>query len=312
MINMLVGFLALLVISFILLIVLAPVRLGEFFYKYATHLEARIYGLSKYQLSIGEMNISLFKNSFKPRPTILMLHGFSADKNVWVRFARYFSGEFNLIIPDLAGHGETGFDANWSYSGPHQVERLIKLLDELHIEKVHVIGNSMGGFISAHFAIMYPERTSSSTLVDPAGVRSPQKSDMDKMLSNGRNPFEIHNQREFDEFYAMTMAKPPLVPGFILQYVSETYQQRKEQLTQIIADFYLQDMLDSRLDQFNVPVLVMWGTKDRLIHVSSADVWVDGIKGAQLKIWPEVGHMPMLEVPKESSVEYSRFLRELD
>ena len=291
--------------------IVAPVQTGSFVYQHATELEAGLYGLQADQVDIGEMTMHLFRTELKEgRPTLLMLHGYSADKNVWTRFAKHFTEGYNVIVPDMAGHGATGFDPNWDYGGVAQVARLLKLLDELKIKKVHIIGNSMGGFIAAHFARLHPERTNSAALVDPAGVTSPEQSDMEKMLESGRNVFEISSREEFDEFYAMTMAQPPFFPDFILAAVAEQYKQRKGQLRAIFQDFHGKQALDKALQEIHVPVLLLWGDKDRLLHVSAVEVWKAGIKDIQVKVWPEIGHMPMMEIPSESADVYLEFLKE--
>lgn len=170
----------------------------------------------------------------------------------------------------------------------------------------------MGGFIAAHFAKNFPDRTLSALLIDPAGVLSPQPSDMDKMLSKGRNPFEINNHKEFKEFYAMTMAQPPWLPEFVLAAISEQYQKRRPELRLIFRDFYNQHMLDNELDEIHVPMLLLWGEEDRLIHVSSAAVWRAGIPNIQVEIWPGIGHMPMVESPERTATLYKTFLANLN
>ena len=212
----------------LVLILLVPARVGHVVYASATALEAKFYGLEQTQVDIGEMKISLYHNQLSDRETIVMLHGFSADKDNFIRFARYFTDDFNVVIPDMAGHGDTGFEKSWDYTMPVQASRIAKIIEQLELEKVHVIGNSMGGFISAYFAKMYPQQALSATLVDPAGVTSPVASDMNKMLEQGRNPFLVHNRQEFNSFYAMTMENPPYVPGFVLEAISDKYQQRRE------------------------------------------------------------------------------------
>jgi len=295
-------------LAFFLLTLVMPAKLGQFVYDNATDLEAKLYGLEEAKVDIGDMSISLYQNKFSNRPTILMLHGYSADKDVWPRFAKYFLDDFNVLIPDMAGHGDTGYKPDWDYSGPAQAKRLVQLLDELELEKVHVIGNSMGGFIAAHFARSFPDRTLTATFIDPVGVKSPKLSDMEKLLVQGRNPFEINNRQEFDEFFSMTMASPPWFPDFILEAVSEKYQTRREQLVKIFEGYHLQDMLDDSLGEINVPTLLLWGAKDQLIHESSVDIWRKGIKNLKVKVWPEIGHMPMMEIPNESAQEYFQFL----
>jgi pimeloyl-ACP methyl ester carboxylesterase len=296
-------------LMFWLATVIAPAPIGKAVFEWAGPFEASIYGLEKQKIDIQEMNLYLYMNEIKAeRPTIVMLHGYSADKEVWPRFAKYFTDRYNVLIPDMAGHGETGFHKDWNYGGPAQVNRIIALLDKLKINKVHVIGNSMGGFIAGHFARMYPQRTLTSTLVDPAGVASPIKSDMENMIAAGRNPFLINDREEFDTFYGMTMAKPPYFPDFILEAVSVKYQSKRDELTQIFLDFHGKDSLQPVLGEIKAPVLLLWGDQDQLLHVSAVDVWKAGISNISVKVWPGIGHMPMVEIPEESASVYQAFL----
>lgn len=215
---------------FAILIALYPEQMGQWVYDNSMSTEASVYGFSEQAIPIEGMSLSVYRNSSNlgsDKPSILMLHGYSAEKTVWLRFARHLTDDFNIIIPDMAGHGHTGFDPSWDYTGPAQAARLVALLDRLQIQKVHVIGNSMGGFIAAHFARLYPERTITATLVDPAGVTSPEPSVMGEMLAKGQNPFQVNSREEFDTFYGMTMAKPPFVPDFVKAGVAERYQARK-------------------------------------------------------------------------------------
>lgn len=296
---------------FVVLVFVFPVQTGQWTYDTSMATEARIYGFSEQTIPIGELSLSVYRNSANlgaDKPSILMLHGYSAEKAVWLRFARQLTDDFNIIIPDMAGHGKTGFNPEWDYTGTAQAARLLALLDRLQIQQVHIIGNSMGGFIAAHFARLYPDRTLTATLVDPAGVRSPEPSIMDTMLEQGKNPFEVNNAQEFDAFYSMTMAQPPFVPDFVKAGVAARYQARRDELKAIFKDFYGKDPLDEHLSAIKTPVLIMWGGEDQLIHVSSAQVWQAGLVNNEVKIWPEIGHMPMVEIPKESAAVYRDFL----
>ncbi len=285
--------------------------MGRASYQLAIKAEAVLYGFKKQQIDIGEMKIHFYQNQFLQRETIVMLHGFSADKDVWLRFARFFSKKYNVIIPDMAGHGETGFSKNWNYDAKSQLNRLSLLLDKLNVEKAHVIGNSMGGFFAAQFAKDYSNRVISAALIDPAGLSSSNKSDMDKMLVKGKNPFIIGSREEFDYFYAMTMARPPWFPSFIHQYIYEKYKSQQAQLSQMFKAFFYDEKLDEHLPEISSPVLLLWGEKDRLIDVSDVDRWQAGVKNIQTKTWPDIGHMPMLEIPRESAQVYNSFLQNL-
>jgi len=292
-----------------------PASVGQAVYAEVTDLEASVYGFEQKAADIGEMEMAYYRRPVSAgdaKGAILMLHGYSANKDVWTRFASNINEAYDIIIPDMAGHGDTPFDPKWDYSGPAQVKRLVTLLDALDIDKVHLIGNSMGGFIAAHFALAHPDRVVSATLVDPAGVTSPEPSDMGKLLAQGRNPFEVDTREDFDEFFAMTMAQPPFFPELVVKAVAQDYIERKPQLQEIFVDFHRRsDMLDDRLQDIRVPVLLMWGTEDRLIHISSVQVWEAGVPDIQVQIWEGIGHMPMMEIPKKSAAVFQGFIDQI-
>lgn len=286
--------------------------LGHWIYRDGGQAEARLYGLRSTQVAAGDAVFTVYRGGEDPgRETIVLLHGYSADRQVWVRFARHLLDRYQVIIPDLAGHGATGFVPGMDYSGPAQAQRVAAMLDTLGIARAHIAGNSMGGFISAHFALAYPQRTLSAGLIDPAGVRSPEPSDMGRLLATGRNPFEVNSRAEFDEFYAMTMARPPWLPGIVIAAMAEQYQQRRPQLAEIFEHIHNRDTLDTRLAAITAPTLVLWGDQDRLIHVSAAKVWAAGLPRATLVIREGIGHMPMVEQPAETAAIYRDFLEQL-
>ncbi|WP_095143361.1 MULTISPECIES: alpha/beta fold hydrolase [unclassified Pseudomonas] len=284
-------------------------RIGHVLYDASMALEARLYGLQKVAVPIAEMEMVTYQGGPEtPERTILMLHGYSADKTIWLRFARHFTDDCRVIIPDQAGHGETGFKAGGGYDIPTQAERMIQLIDACGIGKVHVIGNSMGGYVAAWLAAVHPGRVASLMLIDPAGLSSPEPSDMERLLAQGSNPFLIHSRADFNQFYAMTMASPPWVPGVVRAALAERYQARRDELAEIFEDFHTSQPVGARLHDIQAPALLLWGREDRLIHVSSAQIWAKGIPGMRVEIWDGVGHMPMVEQSARTAALYRQFL----
>lgn len=280
---------------------------GQLTYDLSAGIESRLYGLHKEVVTVEGIPMTLYRSS-GTGPAIVMIHGFSADKDVWARFARHFSGQYQVIIPDLPGHGDTGFKPEWSYSIEAQTRRIAALMDQLQIKQAHVIGNSMGGFITAQFAVTYPERTLSAGLVDPAGLPSPHPSEMRVMLSKGQNPFVFDTREGFYRFYPMTMASPPFMPHYVLDAVADRYIARHDQLTQIFSESHKETDLPVRIREVKAPVMLMWGKEDRLIDVSSVPVWQAALPQAQVHVWDGIGHMPMVEAPAKAAEAYQRFL----
>ena len=283
--------------------------IGHWLYDWSMAAEAKLYRLHKIVVPINEMTVSTWQGGpYEASSSVLMLHGYSADKNLWLRFARHFVGTYRVIIPDIAGHGETGFKTGGGYDIPVQATRMIQLLDVCGVEKVHVIGNSMGGFMAAWLAANYPDRIASVALIDPAGVTAPEASDLERHLAKGHNPFLIHSREEFQRFYAMTMAQPPWVPGVVLDAVAQRYQQSRDALEEIFRDFRASPPMEPRLADIKCPALLIWGRKDRLIDVSSVAIWSKGIDDLRVEIREGIGHMPMVEEPSNTARLYREFL----
>lgn len=283
-------------------------RLGLWLYKHANKIEAKLYGLKNDVADLGELHMAYLSNEQPEKPVLVLIHGFSADKAVWLRFARRLSQDYQLIIPDLAGHGETGFRKEWDYTIEAQAKRIVALLGKLNVSSAHIVGNSMGGFIAAHMGRFNADIVDSIVLIDPAGVKAPQQSKMDKMLAQGVNPFYIDNRQQFYQFFAMTMQKPPYLPQITKDALAEYYQARKPQLKQIFQAFNLPEgKLDNEVENIQVPALILWGEQDDILHVSAAQNW-QKIRQHQLVVWPDLGHMPMLEDPKRTEQALRGFL----
>lgn len=281
---------------------------GAWIYANASDAEASFYGLEQQTIDIGELKMEAYVGGPEDATAIVMIHGYSADKDVWPRFAKHFIDDYRIVIPDLAGHGDTGFDPSWDYSGPAQATRVAALMDKLGIEKAHITGNSMGGFITGWFAVLFPEKAITATPMDPGGVASPIPSDMEKMLAEGKNPFSVESTDDFKRFYPMTMAKPPFLPPSVLAAMAEQYMARKPELEAIFPHIHGRDGLQPELPKVEVPLMVIWGDKDRLLHMSAGQVWVDTAPNAQLHIFEGIGHMPMVEIPAETASVYRTFI----
>lgn len=267
-----------------------------------------MYDLRKKNIQLDDITMCIHHTEPNNKAVILLLHGYTADKHVWTRFGKHLADDYQLIIPDLAGHGETQFNPDLSYSIEAQARRVIQLLDNLNVPTVHVVGNSMGGFIAAYLALEYPERVLSAGLIDPAGTRSAHPSKMEIMVKQGRNPFHINNKSEFVEFYALTMAKPPYVPDVVIDALAEDYIARRQNLEQIFVDFVTSPLLTERLPQLSQHTLLLWGEQDEIIHVSGSENW-KAIPNLELEICPDLGHMPMLENPERTAERYLSFLQ---
>lgn len=303
-----------------------PEQFGGYVLRLTHTVESTLYGFTPHYKKIDGITYFYLRNSAQRKmrktetnvaintvkPTLLLLHGFSAEHTVWLRCAKTLAKHYHVILLDLPGHGVTGYDASADYSIPAQTKRLAGFVNALGLTKgkgkVHIAGNSMGGFIAAQFALDYPELTASIICVDPAGVIPPQPSTLQQLALKGRNPFFMDSPEQFDAFFALTMAKPPYFPNSVKQFKAHEYVKNKAQLEHIYRDFFnLEHILDDKLANITCPVLMLWGGLDDIIHISCAKVWQDKTKAVSI-IWEDLGHMPMLEAPKQTADEIIRFI----
>lgn len=299
----------LLVLGFAAWLVSLHPRVGLAFYDAAGVLEAKLYGFEKSFVRIDDMEMAVYeRNAQHADETLILLHGYTASKELWLRFANQLSERYHVIIPDLAGHGETGYFSGWSYRASAQAERIAQLMNTLNVEQATIIGNSMGGMIAANFAIMYPLKTNKIVLFNPAGVTPPEPTETEQMFSRGESLFEIDSADEFASFYERTMAQPPFVPQFVLRGMAERYRERKANYAHIAQDFRFHDQLDNRLGLIRVPTLIIWGDQDQILSPSAAPLWHQGIHQSELTIFNGIGHMPMVEVPQQAAQRVTEFL----
>jgi pimeloyl-ACP methyl ester carboxylesterase len=282
---------------------------GRLTYRIGAGAETRLRGFRSHRAQVAGWPVAYYEAGPCDRPAVVLLHGFSGDRDLWVRFGSHLRRDYRVIIPDLAGHGATGFVAGADYSAPGQAALVVGLLDALGIERAHVMGNSMGGFVAAHVAAGHPGRTVSVGLCNASGVIGPNPSSLDRMLASGRNPFLLTDTDQFAAFYALTMAQPPYLPRIVLAARAREYVERREELAEVFVDHHHRNLLDEALDSIAVPALVMWGSEDPLVDPSAAAVWTEGLPDATLIVYPGVGHMPMVEIPDRSAADYAAFLK---
>ncbi len=243
--------------------------------------------------------------------TVLLVHGFGADKDSWIPYARELTGKYRVIAPDLPGFGESARHQDRDYTVGAQTVRLHAFVTELGLGKLHLAGNSMGGHIAGLYALSYPAQLSSLALMDNAGVDVPTKSDLVLDVDQGKNPLAVSSMQEFEEMLALVTHKPLWIPGIFKRFAFERAVKDRDFIDRIfwsIVDDSPKNFLNERLGEIRVPTLVLWGRNDRLIHVSCVDVMAAAIPDNTAVILDETGHAPMVERPKETAEHHKALL----
>ena len=233
-------------------------------------------------------------------PPVVLLHGFSADKDNWTRLSRHLTSTHDVIVPDLPGHGQSSrLDAS-TYDIRSQAERVHQMITALTSEPVHLVGNSMGGHIATWMAVEHPEQLASLTLICPGGVTSPQASEMQVLARQGLNPLLVEDAEDYDRLLDFVFVEPPYIPGPTKAYFAEMAVKHRPFHEKIWRDLHeVPAPLEPQLPHVQAPTLVLWGDTDRVLDPSGARVFAEGIPHAEVQIMDATGHVPMIERPAD-------------
>lgn len=249
------------------------------------------------------------------KPTLLLVHGFSGDKDNWSFLAPYLTRDYHIIAPDLPGFGENERNPDLAYDITAQTARLKAFVNALRLDRPHVAGNSMGGWIALRYALDYPGALASLILLNNAGINGEHESDLQKQAANlDYNPLVLANLEDADRLVAMVVHKPPHIPSRLKPVIYADGLKYRDQLDAIfwvIANEGRDHPLNDRLGDVKAPTLILWGRHDRLLDVSCVPVLEFGIAGSRSHIFEHVGHVPMVEDPKATADVMKGFLAKL-
>ncbi len=145
--------------------------------------------------------------------TVLLLHGYTANKDCWVYFAKWLTPTHHVVIPDLPGFGDSTKHLDENYDIDSQVKRLDRFAQALQLKKFHVAGNSMGGAIAAVYAARFPQKVSTLALLDTYGVITAKKSEFFLLWEKGVNILLVGSRADFERVLDFVYFKPPWTPG---------------------------------------------------------------------------------------------------
>ena len=228
-------------------------------------------------------------------PVVVLLHGLGSSKEDWLAVVGPLSKNHRLLIPDQIGFGHSDKPLV-SYSVQIFVDFLDEFLRQMKVEKASLVGESLGGWVSALYVteISGTDRVSvvdKLVLADAAGLKQkgPIPDFNTSLQSSGRLLKSLFydsswiNDERIRQSFAHRLAAND---GYTIQSFLNNPALASE-------------LLDDKLSQIRVPTLVAWGKQDQLVPFSSGEKYAAGIPGARLVAFDKCGHIPKAEKTAE-------------
>ncbi len=244
-------------------------------------------------------------------PTLVLLHGMNASLHTWEGWAAALDDSMRVIRVDLPGYGVTGPRPDHDYRIDAYVRFLDAFLDSLGVARASLGGNSLGGEIAWRYALARPARVDRLVLVDASGywagklpaafraVGAPGLRHVLRLVG----PRWLYD-RSLRQVYADDRR---IAPGVVDRYweLSRRPGNRDAVLRRsATVDPFPFDLVRG----VRAPVLVQWGARDLWIPPALADSFRLRLPGAEVRVYPDVGHAPMEELPGPTAADARRFL----
>ncbi len=268
-------------------------------------------GLVQKSVVVNGMNIQYLEGG--SGDPLVLIHGFSANKDNWTRIAKFLTPHFNVIAPDLPGFGESDKDPGGKYTIKDQAVFLKQFINEIGIKSFHIGGNSMGGNIAGQYAALYQEDLKSLFLIAPGGVVSSKPSELAQIIKKEEpNPLIARNAGEYEKKLDFVFVKKPFIPspikGFLVKEAIKN-QDINKKIFELIKDANLNEPMESLLKNIEVKTFILWGSADRVLHPSGAKILGSIMKNSTVTVLNGVGHVPMIESPEKTAKLYLEFLK---
>jgi pimeloyl-ACP methyl ester carboxylesterase len=247
---------------------------------------------------------------------VVFVHGLSGCWQNFLENIPSVSQTRRVVTLDLPGFGESEMPhEKVSITGYARVVQ--EVCDRLELERISLVGNSMGGFIAAELAIRQPARVERLALVSAAGISSANVARLPVLTLGRIGAAMMANQAVDHRYIAMRPRARQLALGLVarhprllapdLAYEGLMRGADKPGFNSALRACLEYDFRD-RLPEIEAPTLIVWGEKDSILSVRDADEYERLIPNTKKLVMRDTGHVPQVERPEAFNRELLEFL----
>jgi len=252
-------------------------------------------------VDIGGTRIGMMRGG-SGRP-LLFLHG-ASGAGTWLPFMESLSQQFDVLVPEHPGFG--GSDTPPWLDNIHDLAYFyLDFLKALDLERVHLVGLSLGGWIAAELAVRNTSRLASLTLVGAAGIHVKGVQQIDTFL-------RTDEQRIRDFFHNPALAEE-MIARVLKPELEDVMLKNRETTAKLVWQPRGYDPdLHKWLHRIDRPTLLVWGDSDRLFPKEYAYAYQRLIPGSKVVVLPECGHLPNIEKADRLVEVVAGFIKEAE
>ena len=255
-------------------------------------------------------------------PALLLLHGLGCDHTTWDPVIESLSRRYTVIAPDLLGHGESDKPrADYSVGG--YANGMRDLLSVLGIDRVTVVGHSLGGGVAMQFAYQFPERTERLVLVAPGGF-GPEVTPLIRVVTTPgfhqvAGLLTLPGVLQLSTGGLRLLSRVPLpqtrdlgeVAAVVESFADSRSRAAIRHVVRAVVDWKGQvvTMTDRAYLTEHMPICIIWGSDDMVIPVGHAETARAVAPGARIKVVPNAGHFPHKDHPQRFVKLLNDFVR---
>ncbi|MBL1198556.1 MAG: alpha/beta hydrolase [Nostoc sp. GBBB01] len=238
---------------------------------------------------------------------VIFLHGAWNDSSEWLSVMESLAENFHCFAPDLLGFGESE-NPNIHHSIDLQVECLAEFLQAVKLEKVYLVGHSLGGWVAASYALKYPENVNGMVLLAPEGVEIAGQEEYCRKMRRLLNysPFVVKLLRSLVTFTKILGWHEKITQDLqlrqdLLRYPIACQLLFKRRQAEIEAE-----LLQKRLYSIEVPVLILQGGQDTPDALAKSQIYAQLTPKVELKMIVHAGN----DLPQSCAGDIAMDIRE--
>lgn len=264
-----------------------------------------------YPIGVGNL-VTRVLDAGRGDNAVVFVHGLSTRADRWRENLEPLAAKgYRALAFDMPGHGFASKPADYRYGVPAFARFVGDLLDALGLQRVYLVGTSLGGHVAARFALDHPARARALMLVDAVGLVQIPTESREAVRAGVKDTSREGLARKAD----LVLENKRLITD---EFIDEEWRvnnspgapQALAKLGDYFADELNEQVVGEPLRELarKMPTLLVWGEKDRAVPVSIGEQSLKALENTTLEIVPGTGHNPYLENPAAFNAILGRFL----